>query len=278
MKWQRTHRSELLLTCLDVGHGQAILARLPGTTNLLFDAGSLYGKDVGSRIVIPCLDYLGLGRLHAIIASHHDLDHINGIPEIVGFRRVERIYLGGAFFAAAPVSETTELLTRHLEERGIDVEPVPPTMSAGVAQVHVLWPTADSAINGKRNENDNSLVCLLEFAGRRVLLCSDIEKPAQQEIMVRYAALKAEVVVAPHHGSTRTLDNRFLAHTRPDILLCSCARRDYEQGRIVRPAADQSTAWLVTARDGAIDVGIDRDGRITAAPLTPEALREPPSR
>jgi competence protein ComEC len=38
LKWQRTHRDNFVLTCLDVGHGQAILAQLPGKANVLFDA------------------------------------------------------------------------------------------------------------------------------------------------------------------------------------------------------------------------------------------------
>jgi competence protein ComEC len=49
LKWQRIHRDELVLTCLDVGHGQAILIQLPPKTNVLFDAGSLYRSDIGNR-------------------------------------------------------------------------------------------------------------------------------------------------------------------------------------------------------------------------------------
>ena len=91
MKWQRTHRDHLSITCLDVGHGQAILARLPGTMNILFDAGSLYGSDIGTRIVLPFLDYEGIGRLHAVVVSHRDIDHINGLPEVANRRRVDRV-------------------------------------------------------------------------------------------------------------------------------------------------------------------------------------------
>ncbi|MCJ7638841.1 MAG: ComEC/Rec2 family competence protein, partial [Euryarchaeota archaeon] len=45
-KWQRTHRDNLVLTCLNVGHGQAILAQLPGRVNILFDAGSLQRANI----------------------------------------------------------------------------------------------------------------------------------------------------------------------------------------------------------------------------------------
>jgi competence protein ComEC len=267
LKWQRTRRDHLSLTCLDVGHGQAILAQLPGTANLLFDAGSLYGKDVGARIVVPFMDYAGIGRLNAIVASHHDVDHVNGIPEVVDFRRVNHVYLGDTFFSPSPISGTTELLRQHLDGRRIGVEHVPETIPAGPAQVHVLWPAGESATQGKLSENDRSLVCLIEFAGRRVLLCSDIEKPAQREIMELYPSLKADVVVAPHHGSVRTLDADFIRQLEPSLLICSCGRRDYEQGRVMQEAAQ--ARLLVTANDGAVNVCIDGTGTVKAAALKP---------
>jgi competence protein ComEC len=266
MKWQRTHRDRLSLTCLDVGHGQAILARLPGTTNLLFDAGSLFGKDVGARIVIPFMDYVGIGRLHAIVASHHDIDHINGIPEVVSFRRVNRVYLGDTFFAQSPGPETTVLLMQHLERHRVGVEYVPETIAAGPTQVRVLWPAGESAAEEGLSENDKSLVCLIEFAGRRVLLCSDIEKPAQREIMRLYPSLKADVVVTPHHGSVRTLDDDFIKQLQPSLLICSCGRTDYEQGRVWRKA--DAAELLITARDGAATVCIDKTGAVKTTPAS----------
>jgi competence protein ComEC len=257
LKWQRTHRDGLYLTCLDVGHGQAILAQLPGTMNLLFDAGSLFGKDVGARVVTPFLDYSGISRLHGIVASHHDADHINGIPEIADFRRVDRVYLGDTFFTQAP-PQTTELLTRHLARRGIPIAHIPETIGAGPAQVHLLWPLRESVASEGLSENDQSLVCLIEFAGRRVLLCSDIEKPAQHQIMKLYPALRADVVVAPHHGSVRTLDADFIRQLAPSVLICSCGRTDYERGRVVRQA--DVGQLLLTAQAGAITVSIDKTG------------------
>ncbi|MHC4542692.1 MAG: ComEC/Rec2 family competence protein, partial [Planctomycetota bacterium] len=98
VKWQRTYRDELVLTCLDVGHGQAVLIQLPPKTNILFDAGSLYRSDIGTRIVAPFLDYAGITRIDAVIISHNDTDHINGIPEIIAHCKVGGVYANHAFF------------------------------------------------------------------------------------------------------------------------------------------------------------------------------------
>jgi competence protein ComEC len=260
MKWQRTHRDHLSITCLDVGHGQAILARLPGTMNVLFDAGSLFTDDIGTRIVVPFLDYEGVDRLHAAVVSHRDIDHINGLPEIVDRRRVDCVYFDPVSFTQSQDVETVQVLRDHLASRRVLARLMPETLDAGRARIRVLWPTAESAAREHLSDNDKSLVVLIEYAGRKVLLCSDVEILAQREIMALHEGLKADVVVAPHHGSVRTLDSRFLDRLAPRAIVCSCGRRDYEQGRIVKAPA--GSELLITARDGAVNVCIDAAGMV----------------
>lgn len=271
MKWQRTHRSDLCMTCLDVGHGQAVLVQLPGTMNVLFDAGSLYGSDVGTRVVSPFLDYVGIGRLHAVVASHHDIDHINGIPEVAGRRRVDHVYVDEASFLQSDAPQTRDVLLECLAKRRLRVEDIPRTTDTGAAQIRVLWPTDEWAGRQELEDNDKSLVCLIEFAGRKILLCSDIERLAQGEILRLYPGLRVDVVVAPHHGSTNTLLEGFLEQLDPTVVLCSCGRRDYEQSRVVRPSPvvdegdtsqNRAVTSLVTARDGALTVCIDTAGMV----------------
>ncbi len=163
MKWQRTHRNHLSLTCLDVGHGQAIVVRLPGTRSLLFDAGSLYGADVGTRVIVPYLDYEGLGRLHAVVVSHQDIDHLNGLPEVVDRRSVDRVYFDPTSFTQSRDVETIRILMDHLQSRRIRAERMPETLDAGKARIRVLWPTEESAHREDLGDNDKSLVCLIEL-------------------------------------------------------------------------------------------------------------------
>ncbi len=265
LKWQRTYRNHLSVTCLDVGHGQAILARFPGMMNVLFDAGSLYGSDIGTRIVLPFLDHEGIGRLHAVVVSHRDIDHINGLPEVVDRRSVDRVCLDETSFTESQDVETIHVLMNHLADRHVQAERMPGIVDTGRAQIRVLWPTPEAAARDQLSDNDKSLVCLVEYAGKRILLCSDIEGLAQREIMTLYPTLMADVVVVPHHGSIRTLDGRFLEQLAPSILICSCGSRDYEQGRVMKAPAGGEL--LITARDGAVRVCIEPTGMIQTAAL-----------
>ena len=266
LKWQRTHRDNLVLTCLDVGHGQSILVQLPGKANVLFDAGSLYGNDIGTRIVSPYLDYIGIRKIDALIVSHNDTDHINGIPEVVENFDVRSVYANRAFFDRKDVWGTAEFLNDSLIEKGLEIKRVETeiNLSAGVS-MKMLWPNEQLYNIKDLSDNDRSLVSLIEFAGTKILLCSDIEEFAQRELLRLNPDLKADVVIVPHHGSATTLDTEFLEHLDADVLICSCGRRQYERmGRDTESAryVPAETSSLCTSEDGAITVIVEKNSMI----------------
>jgi len=261
---QRIYRDDLVLTCLDVGHGQAILVRLPGKANVLLDAGSLYGNDIGTRIVSPYLDYIGIRKIDALVISHNDTDHINGIPEVAENCDVRSVYANNAFFDRKDVWGTAEFLNDCLIEKGLEIKRIEEeiSLSAG-ASIKMLWPDEQLYNIKDLSDNDRSLVSLIEFAGVKILLCSDIEEFAQRELLRLNPDLKADVVVVPHHGSATTLDVEFLKHLEADVLICSCGRRQYE--RMSRDTESvryvpAETMSLCTSEDGAITVFIDKNG------------------
>ena len=260
-KWQRTHRDNLVLTCLDVGHGQAIFARLPGGGNILFDAGSLHKNDIGRRIVAPFLDYSGISKIDSIIISHNDVDHINGIPEIIVHCDVNDVYVNDAFFSGTDRWGTAKFLEESLSKRGLEIQRLGKELNlSSKAIVKILWPNEDMSRNEQLSDNDKSAVSLIEFAGTKILLCSDIEKFAQKELIRRFQNLKADVVVVPHHGSVKTLEADFLEKLDAEILVCSCGRSDYKNNRTIKPKS--KAKWLCTAERGAVIVCIDKDGMI----------------
>jgi len=273
-KWQRSNRDCAAVNCLAVGHGQAIQAELPGGANVLFDAGSVTTNDCGTRIVVPFLDFKGLSKIDAILISHDDVDHINGIPEIARVRKICNVYTNSAFLNKVNDSETAKTLQQYLTRHSLDIQPADKTIPiAGSAKIELLWPDEQVWPIEGLSDNDTSLVTLIEFAGRKILLCSDIEKFAQTKLLETYPDLKADIVVAPHHGSAKTLAEGFLEKLEPSILIFSCSRRDYQR-YAARPGGapqTQNNAFgdlsnniqcFYTARDGAVTIRIEKDGTI----------------
>jgi competence protein ComEC len=260
-KWQRTYRGNLVLTALDVGHGQAIVARLPGKANILFDAGSLYKNDIGRRIVAPFLDYGGISKIDAIIISHNDVDHINGIPEIAEHCKVNGVYANSAFSSRTGKWGTAKFLDQSLYEKRLGIHSLGKELSlSSRAKIRILWPIGQILQNEELSDNDRSAVTLIEFAGTGVLLCSDIGKFAQGELLRLYPELKADVVVLPHHGLAKTLEADFLEKLDADILICSCGRGQYARQQVINFQNGAKTFY--TPKDGVVVVYVEKDGTI----------------
>jgi len=263
-KWQRTYRDNLTITFLDVGHGQAIFVQLPGRDNMLFDAGSLYKSDIGRRIILPFMDYNGTNEISAVVISHNDIDHINGIPEIVENCRVGRVYANDDFFDKTDQWGTAEFLRDCLSKTGFEIERLDDGLNCSSnADIKILWPFEKIQYDEQLSDNNKSLVTLIEYAGIKILLCSDIEQFAQNELMHLYPELKADVVSVPHHGSVNTLLPEFLESLNADILVCCCGRDQYNVINGKDNRTRQARLYR-TSEDGAVTVCIGKDGKISS--------------
>jgi len=153
-----------------------------------------------------------------------------------------------------------------LAEQGYKIERLEGNLhSGGDATIETFWPDRDVQESDDLSDNNRSLVSLIEFAGIRILLCSDIEEYAQREILRLHPDLQADVVVVPHHGSAGTRDETFLESLNAEVLICSCDQKQYERTTSdIGQVADLSNQvkTFYTARDGAIMVTVHKDGTI----------------
>jgi competence protein ComEC len=256
-KYRSNYHRGLELTCLTVGHGQAVFVGMPGGENLLFDAGSLTTKDCGRRVIVPFLRHKGISRVDGIFLSHDDIDHINGVPEIVSDLRVTGIYANAAFCTKADTWSTAGYLADCLRDENQELILLDEYLPGdGRAKIISLWPEPQVCRDESVRDNDKSQVLMIEFAERKILLCSDIERFAQEQILQMYPDLMADVVVLPHHGSTRNLVDGFVEKIGAETLIASCSRARYE-------AAYKSASGaqvFYTPVDGAVTVRIRANG------------------
>ena len=150
-----------------------------------------------------------------------------------------------------------------VDEAGLAIQPL--ASLAGNwghgAEVTILWPPVDPQnAPTAASANDLSAVVLIRFAGRRILLCSDIEQSTQGQLLELYPDLRADVLVVPHHGSAKTLAPDFVERLDPEVLISSCSRSQYQDRQVAGPQGDQTAYY--TGRDGAVIVHVDRTGKL----------------
>jgi competence protein ComEC len=196
-----------------------------------------------------------VARIDAAVVSHANSDHYCGLPDLAEHRPVGSLLSSPYFFRAARSPGATGRLVAEMRRLGVRTAILARgdrLGGTGQVSVDVLWPPEN--LPAKTKANDTSVVLRLEYAGRRILLCGDIESLPQQAL-VDSTDLKAEVLVLPHHGSPLHLTREFLHAVDPIICICSTGRRDSESPNGVRSSM-AGRHYYNTADVGAVTVCI----------------------
>lgn len=228
------------LWVLDVGQGQAVLVRDAAHATLI-DTGPAWGDYSAARaVVLPALRALGVRRIDELVLSHGDNDHAGGAPVLA------------AAFPGVRVRAGADLAGHRQCTAGERWE-------GAAYRVTVLHPPAHFPALG----NDSACVLRVDAAGGSVLLPSDIGALIERRLVRERAALAADVVLLPHHGSRSSSDPAFVAAVGAGVAVASAGWRN----RHGHPAAEVVARWkaggaavLGTAGSGAIAIRIGPQG------------------
>jgi competence protein ComEC len=189
---------ELRVTFLAVGHGGCVVIETPDGRVLLYDAGTTSGPEAVRRTIAPHLWSRGVTRIDEVFLSHADLDHFNGMPELLRRFPVGRVTVTPSFSNKSTPGVAAALAA--FERHGMDVRIVSAgeRFEAGELSFEVLHPPMEGP-GRPEDENPRSLVLLLRYGERTILLTGDLEGEGQA--MVRERPLQpVDVMLAPHHG------------------------------------------------------------------------------
>jgi competence protein ComEC len=248
---------------------------------LLFDTGpGPESTHAGERVVVPFLQAHGVKTLDTLIVSHADSDHSGGAPAVLDSIEVRQMVA-----ALAPAN----FLWPYAQSRGAATLPC----AAGQrwqwdgVEFSILWPDA-GPLQGKPNAH----CCVLRVStsptlaaadrpeAQRVtaLLTADIEAPAERVLLARdRSALRAQVLVVPHHGSKTSSTEPFLDSIEPLVALFQVGYRN----RFHHPNAGVFERYEArhielgrSDTDGAVRVDVSGAEKGAAGLLTVERYRD----
>jgi competence protein ComEC len=238
---------EAWVDVLDVGQGLAAVVRTQNHT-LLYDAGPAFSRDAdsGSRVIVPHLRASGVQHLDGFVVSHDDIDHTGGMMSVLEALPVgwvsSSLRADDARFAAV-----TQRLRCEAGQRWV---------WDGVS-FFVLYPEAQD-YNERPRDSDNDRSCVLRIAtaGGSLLLTADIERNAERLVVERAGrALRSDVLVVPHHGSSTSSTDLFLAQVHPAVAIVTAGYRN----RFGHPTEDVLARY---ARMGVDIYRTDADGAL----------------
>lgn len=252
--------SEPALAMFDVGQGDSILLR-DGPRAVLIDGGGWRHGDLGGRVLLPALLGEGIRRLDAVVMTHPDGDHCQGLVDLSSYLPVGEIWTAPGWPAEGCAGELfatpgARVRTFVAGARG----------RVGRWRLAVLGPAREEVENAGADENERSLILSAEVFGRRVLLTGDVERRGEIHLLdTPRERLRSDVLKVAHHGSRTSSAGFLLDAIAPRWALISVGRNNpyhHPSPEIVERLEAVRARVLRTDRDGEIRLRFGADGRI----------------
>ena len=201
------------MTVLDVGQGQCVLLRSENET-VMVDCGgqgNVTGEDAARHLLSQ-----GVTELDALVISHFDTDHCDGVLQFLDRISVKRVYMP----VREKISGEQEEICRVTGEV-VTYVTEPMAISLGKAEVSVY-----PAVGGKE-ENDTGLSVLATCQECDILITGDLDVSAEARLLTAYDLPDLEILVAGHHGASDSTGAALLDVLRPETVLISVGKNGF---------------------------------------------------
>lgn len=241
---------------LDVGQGLAVVVERNGRT-ILYDTGASYpsGFNLADSVIFPYFQYRGIETIDQLILSHADNDHAGGLSFIDKQVALNKVSVGQIKYnESSKINKKYSFAEKGSCKQGDDFIWQGLTFS-------VLWP-----MTIQENENDNSCVINISDGKYNVLLTGDISRKVEKLLTANpeiAEKLKADVIIAPHHGSKTSSSSRFIKAVSPDAVVFSAGflnRWHMPNKAVLKRYEESNVTSYSTAEQGMIQIKIAHQG------------------
>lgn len=221
---------------LDIGQGDCICVLGPKHQNYLVDGGSSDVKEIGKYRIEPFLKSRGIAQLDYVFLSHGDLDHMNGIEELlmrqdVGVRIRNLVVPGKQYW-----DERILKIITMAKMYGTDVKEMEygTELKEGEMKFTCLGPggNTDDKSHNVTTGNESSMILHLEYGEFDMLFTGDVEKEGEErltevlDVIQEEKKITWEILKTAHHGSKNSTTETFLQTVYPQYAWISAGRKN----------------------------------------------------
>lgn len=215
-----------------MGQGLSVVI-IKQNQGMVYDTGARYpsGFNMADSVIVPYLRYQHLNQINRLVLSHEDNDHAGALKSLQAALPVDTLIS----------SKTACFAGQYFIWQGLSVRP--------------LWPLERVPLS-QRVGNDQSCVLMISDGRFRVLLTGDISQDVERRLVVLYGkALKADLLLAPHHGSNGSSSQVFLNQVSPQWVVFSQGqgnRWSFPRKEVLKRVQKVGAHFLCTSVSGQI--------------------------
>lgn len=224
------------------------------------------GKDV-RRV----MDALGLKRIDIFLNTHPHIDHLGAFPEVADTYEIGTVYRS----ALAYDTQYTRAFDAAIKTHNLPVQVVAKGdsfMLGDAVKVEMLWPEGEKIsypkgypMNATQFINDHSIALRLTYGTSTVLLCGDLYRSAEREVLDLYGdALKSVVAKANHHGIDTSNQRKWIKTVHPQVVV---AMNDVMGSMdVYRDYVKYGATFYHTLYNGTVRVRLDDKSHVSVLP------------
>ncbi len=239
---------EVRMTVLDVGQGQAIVFETRNET-IVYDSGPKWGEqfDGAQLAILPYLKSQRRQQLDLLIVSHSDQDHAGGTASLWDNLTILDFVSGQA-----------DRLNQQQPQW--NVRPCENGQAWLFSEVKFEILSPEKGENRPREDNDASCLLKVSTSQASILVPGDLTEKMERQLVDKQASqLKADLLIAGHHGSQTSTSQAWLEMVSPKEVVISSGfanRFDFPSLTVIDRLKHQQIPWRNTACDGAIQYKI----------------------
>lgn len=208
---------------VDVGQGDCALIWGRSVPVIMIDGGSTDIRQVGKYRIVPVLKANRVTRVDYCFISHMDIDHVNGILEILEDEKcgisVKRVVISEAACREDRDNENMQRLFAAAGRGKCSVMTISSSdeLKLGDLSIKCLSPKSDW--EGAFDANDASVVLNIDYGNFSALFTGDISENTEHQIVS--SVPDVSYLKVAHHGSRTSSSYDFLREASPEIAVIS---------------------------------------------------------
>lgn len=234
---------------LKIGKADCIVIST-GKQIIMIDTGEAENLDT----VYDFMDKRGYDKIDTLVITHYDKDHIGGAAEIISKYNVARV-VESSFKSNSQLYQDYH---KVINEQGVTLAKLDADASfkSGEAKFYISVPKKSKY--KKDQDNNTSLVILMEYRGVKSLFCGDALEERMEEV-IEESLGKCDFVKLPHHGTYLENYDDILNELHPSYTVATCSNKNPSSQK-TREALHEFNVESYETRYGTVSIIIDKNG------------------
>lgn len=207
-------RAQVEFLAVTVGKGDALLLRVGGYVCLIDT-----GKAEVEEQLRAVLDRCGVTALDAVFLTHTDKDHVGGMKWL----RKSGIEIRAIYASKyhPEVKDKKHQASKTAKKLGLEVNWLGAGDVVALGDTGAVFRVLAPIQEFTGNDDDNSLVMMLDAPDGRILFTGDMEYNEEMTLLASGADLKCDVLKVPNHGDSDACGAQLIAACSPKVAVIS---------------------------------------------------------